>query len=197
MPSSVLPDLPEHPAIVGFPSDPDLLAACQQGDQSAWQTLLDKYERLVYSIPLNYGLTHADAADIAQTVFTALIEQLDTLRADSNLGGWLTIATRRQTWRVLKRQNREVNTAVEIESISSLFPGRHDAIEQWELVEWLDRGLSMLGGRCQELLLALYFDQDEPSYAAIARHLQMAEGSIGPTRARCLQRLRDILQDGL
>ncbi|MEZ4677629.1 MAG: hypothetical protein R2932_25780 [Caldilineaceae bacterium] len=64
---------------------------------------------------------------------------------------------------------------------------------RWELAEWLDSGFRHLNERCQKLLLALYFDSDEPSYATIAQQLAMAEGSIGPTRARCLQRLKELL----
>lgn len=176
-------------------SDEQLLQACRAGDEGAWQRLLDKYERLVYSIPLNYGLGREEAADIAQIVFTAFLQNVETLRDDSNLGGWLALVARRHTWRVLQRNRREVLEPLDNELTHDLFPGRSNAIERWELVEWLNRGLGLVGGRCRELLTALYFESSEPSYAEIAQRLGMAEGSIGPTRARCLKRLQELLTD--
>jgi RNA polymerase sigma factor (sigma-70 family) len=156
--------------------------------------VLDKYERLVYSIPLNYGLSQEDAADIAQIAFTALIQSLDTLRDDSNLGGWLALVARRHTWRILKRRKREVLDPLDGELTATLLPGRTNEIEHWELIEWLHRGLSLIGERCRDLLTALYFEPQEPSYAEIAERLGIAEGSIGPTRARCLKRLQVMLE---
>ncbi|MCL4858997.1 MAG: sigma-70 family RNA polymerase sigma factor [Caldilineaceae bacterium] len=176
-----------------MPDDSDLLTACRAGDEQAWQALLDKYERLVYSIPLNYGLSREDAADVAQIAFTSLIQSLESLRDDSNLGGWLALVARRHTWRIVNRHKREPAAEIDSEATAMSMPGRANEIEQWELTEWLHRGLSLVGERCQALLTALYFEPGEPSYAEIARRLGMAEGSIGPTRARCLQRLRELL----
>src|SRR5687768_4689004 len=88
-------------------SDQELILASRQGDAAAWESLVEKYERLVYSIPLNYGLSREDAADIAQITFTILLQSLDSLRDDSRLGAWLAMVARRHTWRLLNRQRRE------------------------------------------------------------------------------------------
>src|SRR5687767_13940945 len=88
--------------------DRDLIRRCQQGSAGAWQQVLNKYERLVYSIPLRYGLSRDDAADIAQNTFTILIQSLDTLSEDSRLGAWLATVARRHTWRLLERNRREM-----------------------------------------------------------------------------------------
>src|SRR5215216_3858638 len=69
--------------------------------------LLNRYERLVYSIPLRYGLSRDDAADIAQITFTILIQSMDSLSEDSRLGPWLVTVARRHTWRLLDRNRRE------------------------------------------------------------------------------------------
>ncbi|MBV7339821.1 sigma-70 family RNA polymerase sigma factor [Chloroflexi bacterium TSY] len=176
-----------------FPSDAELLARCRDGDLPSWQQLVDKYERLVYSIPLNYGLSADDAADIAQTSFTALINSLDTLREDSNLGGWLATVARRHTWRMFERQKKAAFAPIDDgEEVLSL-PGKKNEVEQWELVEWINSGLNLVGERCRTLLTALYFEAEEPSYIEIADRLGMAEGSIGPTRARCLKKMREML----
>src|SRR4051794_11780506 len=80
-------------------SDDDLIRACREGDPHAWDRLLQKYERLVFSIPLNYGLTRDDAADITQLTFMSLIQSLDALHEGSRLGAWLALVARRNTWR--------------------------------------------------------------------------------------------------
>jgi RNA polymerase sigma factor (sigma-70 family) len=182
-------------------SDRHLIRSCRQGKSAAWRELLNKYERLVYFIPLRYGLSHDDAADVAQTTFTILIESLDTLPEDSRLGSWLATVARRHTWRLLKRNRRE--TASErLDSTdlseSAVLLGRSDAdsIEHWELAEWLQKGLSKIGERCRELLLALYFEPERSSYAKVVERLDMPIGSIGPTRARCLKRLKQVLGEG-
>jgi RNA polymerase sigma factor (sigma-70 family) len=178
-------------------SDRDLIVACRRGDSRAWRSLLDKYERLVFSIPLNYGLSREDAADITQLTFTVLIQSLDTLREDSRLGPWLATVARRHTWRLLERGRREGTVREKDLTESATLLGEGDeSIERWELVEWLNEGLSLISESCQRLLQALYFDPQQPSYAEVAKRLNMPVGSIGPTRARCLQNLKRALSEG-
>lgn len=176
--------------------DAELLQRCRQGDAAAWSRLLDKYERLVYSIGLNHGLSVDDAADIAQLTFTYFLESVDSLRDDSNIGGWLATVARRHTWRVVAKQQRVHPEPVDSDVVEILLPTAKTAnpVENWELAEWLNQGLNRISNRCRALLTALYLDPQEPSYTEIAAQLEMAEGSIGPTRARCLERLRQMLQ---
>jgi RNA polymerase sigma factor (sigma-70 family) len=181
--------------------DRDLIRRCQQGNEGAWQQLLNKYERLVYSIPLGYGLSREEAADIAQNTFTILIESLDTLSEDSRLGAWLATVARRHTWRLLERNRREVASegldgADLVERAVLLGKSNADSVEHWELTEFLDTGLSQIGEPCRRLLLALYFEPEPSSYAEVGASLGMPIGSIGPTRARCLKRLRRVLVEG-
>jgi RNA polymerase sigma factor (sigma-70 family) len=182
-------------------SDRDLIRRCRQGSAGAWQQVLNKYERLVYSIPLRYGLSRDDAADIAQITFTILIQSLDGLSEDSRLGPWLATVARRHTWRLLERNRREsaseyLEGADVAESAVLLGKSDADSIEHWELTEWLDAGLSKIGAACRELLLALYFQPEGSSYAEVAARLSMPVGSIGPRRARCLKSLRQVLSEG-
>jgi RNA polymerase sigma factor (sigma-70 family) len=185
----------------GVSSDRDLILRCRQGSAGAWHQLLNKYERLVYSIPLRYGLSRDDAADVAQITFTILIQSFDSLAEDSRLGPWLVTVARRHTWRLLERNRRE-SASEHLESAdlaeSAVLLGKSDAdsIEHWELSQWLDAALSKLGDRCRELLLALYFQPERSSYAEVAADLDMPIGSIGPSRARCLKSLRQALGEG-
>jgi RNA polymerase sigma factor (sigma-70 family) len=174
--------------------DRDLILECRNGDLGAWQRLLDRYERLVFSVPRRYGLSREDAADITQLTFTILFQSMDTLSEDSTLGAWLTTVARRHTWRRLDRKRREEVGwyASSSEKLLSADTGTED-IERWELTEWLDYGLSLVGKPCQDLLSALYLDPKQPSYAEVAARLGMAVGSVGPTRIRCLKRLRRVL----
>jgi RNA polymerase sigma factor (sigma-70 family) len=174
--------------------DRDLILECRNGDLGAWQRLLDRYERLVFSVPRRYGLSREDAADITQLTFTILFQSMDTLSEDSTLGAWLTTVARRHTWRRLDRKRREEAGwyASSSEKLLSADTGTED-IERWELTEWLDYGLSLVGKPCQDLLSALYLDPKQPSYAEVAARLGMAVGSVGPTRIRCLKRLRRVL----
>ena len=174
-------------------TDRDLIRACRAGSAHAWERLLDKYERLVYSISLNYGLATDDAADITQITFTILLQNLDTLPDDIRLSAWLATVARRHTWRLLARNRREAVNPDEDLAGNEVLGGIVDNRERWELAEWLNYGLSSLDERCRQLLLALYFDAEQPSYAQVADHLKMPVGSIGPTRARCLEQMKRSL----
>lgn len=166
---------------------------------------MDKYGRLVFSIPLNYGLSREDAADISQITFTIFMQGMDSMRDDSRLGAWLATVARRHTWRLMKKNRREKARGSEdladsdlAESAAMLFGGGEasgDAPERWETIEWLDQGLSKIGDRCRNLIIVLYFDEGIPSYTDAAQKLGMPIGSIGPTRARCLKRLRAALEE--
>jgi RNA polymerase sigma factor (sigma-70 family) len=188
-----------HPVGKYMPdSDQELIRACRQGNPGAWQRVLDKYERLVFSIPLHYGLDREDAADIAQLTFTSLVQDLDRLREDSRLGAWLNATARRHTWRLVKSRRRQIPTDIEDEELeaSAAVMGKTDpnSIDRWQLTEWLDHSLSQMDERCANCLVALYFDTEEPSYTEAATRLGMPVGSIGPTRARCLERMKKIMQ---
>lgn len=178
-------------------SDQELIDACRQGDGQAWDIVLNKYERLVFSIPLNYGLTNEDAADVTQITFTILIQSLDSLRHNTRLAPWLATVARRHTWRLLERRRRE-HVGVNQDLSESLYAATDDKslrhIERWEVVEWLEQGFTRLDERCKTLLIALYFEPERPTYEEVAQRLEIPVGSIGPVRARCLARLRQMLQ---
>ncbi|MBK8985141.1 MAG: sigma-70 family RNA polymerase sigma factor [Chloroflexi bacterium] len=177
------------------PTDTQLIEDCRHGRQEAWQQILTRYERLVFSIPLNYGLTRADAADVAQLTFTTLVEHLERLHPDSNLGGWLATVARRHSLHHLRRHKREFLGQDEdvAESHFLLNTPDSDATTYWERVNWLNQGLDLLDKRCRDLLLLLYFSEEQPAYEEVAEQLGLRVGSIGPIRGRCLERLRVIL----
>ena len=84
-----------------------LLAACQRGDSSAWDVLIDRFERLVFAIALREGLSHEDAADVTQAAFEALISALPRIETGTSVGAWLASVARRLAWRQQERRRRE------------------------------------------------------------------------------------------
>ena len=171
--------------------DESLLRACRNGDRKAWQTLLDRYERLVYSIPLNFGLSHSDADDVAQSTFAALVRGLASIEDEDRLGAWLATVARRNTWRLVERRRREPTIADDqLDRISTEDSG----IARADALQWVHQGLANMDERCRRLLIALYFAEHSPAYSTVADELGMAVGSIGPTRARCLDKLRLLLE---
>jgi RNA polymerase sigma factor (sigma-70 family) len=154
--------------------------------------MLDRYERLVYSIPLNFGLSHSDADDVAQATFSALIRSLDSITDEERLGAWLGTVARRQTWRMVERRRREPPVSDDhLDRVST----EDSVIAHTENLEWVHQGMAMMDVRCRDLLTVLYFGEETPAYTAVAEEFGIPVGSIGPTRARCLDKLRSFLED--
>jgi len=179
-------------------SDAELIAACINREAWAWDALVDRYKRMVYSVALHAGLGQEDAADVFQTVFTVLLENLHKIHAPQGLAAWLITTTKRTSWNVLRKRQRERTDSEDVATTLSAAEGWLTG-ERWEESRWADQALvraalKRLGGRCKELLWLLYYDHSQPSYQDISRRLKVPQGSIGPTRARCLQKMRSILQ---
>lgn len=169
-----------------------LLAACRSGQREAWDELLDRYEQLVFVAACREGLSEDDAADVAQITFEALLLRIDSVGEGRELGSWLLAMAR--------RQSRRVRAGVSIPpppvcdgSFSEPLP--EDPTVHYDTAMWVRDGMEQLDPPCRDLIAALYFDPSHPSYAELASRLGRPLGSIGPTRARCLERLRRLLDD--
>lgn len=177
-------------------ADTQLIEACLAGDGAAWNRLVERYQRLVYSIALRQGLTAEDADDVFQAVFVILLGKLDTCRDHERLGSWLTTITRREAWRVLRERVAREGTAGDEDALvarPAADPPPEAVFQEMEEQDLIRQAMDRLGGRCRRLLWHLFYSHEHPSYADIARELSMPEGSIGPTRARCLERLKATL----
>jgi RNA polymerase sigma factor (sigma-70 family) len=174
----------------GHQSDPALVQACLRGEESAWEELVDRYERLVYSIPRRLGLSAADADDVFQNVFATLVRRLGDLRDQSRLSAWLITTTYRESWRIGKRAERHAPLD---ERMADAAAPPLDEVARWEREQLVRQALRRLDDRCRDLVTALFLEPDTPGYQAIAERLGMSVGSIGPTRARCFKRLEGIL----
>jgi RNA polymerase sigma factor (sigma-70 family) len=168
----------------------ELIKACQRGEQAAWDLLVERYGRLVYSIPRRYGLGEADADDVFAAVWANVFRKLESLRDDTRLSAWLITTAHRESWRVGKKRGTYQQLDGMIADVSEPSPGQ---AETWERQHVVRQALRQLGGRCEELLTALFLVHGEPNYQAIAERLGMPVGSIGPTRARCFRKMQEVL----
>jgi RNA polymerase sigma factor (sigma-70 family) len=172
-------------------SDPELVQQCVDGCRDAWCTLVDRYGRLVYSIPRRYRMSDADSEDIVQHVFTLLFRNLRRIEDPDRLSSWLITTTQRECWRQMRRDPATMELLPHsVESDGRLPEQEIHILEQQHLVR---RALEQLGGRCEELLTALFLATTQQSYEEIACKLNIPVGSIGPTRARCFSKLETIL----
>lgn len=193
-PSPTDVSVPDESLVTAEPSDVELLRSCRRGDAESWGLLVSRYERLVFSVALRNGLSREDAADVTQTSFIALLDGIDGLHDDERLASWLMTVARRQSWRLRQRDGRQQSSPLD-QAPAQADTIEPDTIERWEHVAWLHTGLGQLGEPCRQLLTALYLDPAEPSYADIAHRLGRAIGGLGALRARCLARLRSIMED--
>ena len=169
-----------------------LVARVGNGDQEAWNEIIERYSPLVWNICLRYQLDRQDIDDVGQSVWLLLVEHIGSLREAAALPGWLATTTKHECLRVLRAARRHDHAGLPPED--QIPPdGGDSAIEQEIIRAERDAALraafAELPPMCHELLSMLMSDQ-APAYAEISARLGMAVGSIGPTRARCLERLR-------
>ena len=176
-------------------SDDRLVRDCVEGDQEAWSVLIDRYKNLIFSIPIKYGFTREDAADVFQSVCVDLLRELPRLREVKALPKWLiqisvhTCLRRRREQAVLGADDsHEMDTLADT---GQALP--EDRLHEVEQEQTLRNAVSKLPARCQELVRMLFYESPTRPYAEIAAELGLAVGSIGFIRGRCLEKLRRTL----
>jgi len=166
--------------------DTELIGRCIRGDQTAWKNLVTRYERLVYSVALTFCPDTDDASDILQQVWMELYRRLSDLRRAEALPAWLITVTRRLASKMIRSRDGS-------EPLDEDVPDLRQQLSHVEREHALERALEQLSNRCRTLIDLLYFNVEEPSYAQIAERLRMPVASVGPTRGRCLEKLRKVL----
>jgi RNA polymerase sigma factor (sigma-70 family) len=182
-------------------TDDELLAACGRGEQAAWDALVERYSALIYSIPLKYGLPEADAADVFQAVCITLLEKLGSIRDPRGLPAWIITTATRQCWAQLRQRTKEASRAggdlALEEEPPDPDPLPEDELLALERQQQVRSALHQLPGNCRRLLEALFSDDARQlSYQELAEDLGVPLNSLGPTRARCLSKLRKVLDAG-
>jgi RNA polymerase sigma factor (sigma-70 family) len=191
------------------PTDPQpdaaLVARCIAGDGAAWALLVRRYQRLIHAVALRIGLDAHGAADVLQTVFSRLLQHLPRLNEPERLQAWIVTTAKREALQQRKRGQRTVSMSRHDDESGDEpdFDATDEALLPDEAMDALQQqhalrgALARIDERCRGLLALLFDDPDEvPAYEVIALRLDMPVGSIGPTRARCLGKLRGMLEDG-
>ncbi|MDX2032209.1 MAG: sigma-70 family RNA polymerase sigma factor [Blastocatellia bacterium] len=180
-------------------SDSELIERCLNGEIGSWETLVRRYQRLVASITYKFHLTSEDAADVFQSVCVILFQQLSNLKQQEKLSSWMITVTVRECWK-LKRQQGNLDSleSEEWERLAEIADSSHlqlhEAILSIERQHLIRRAVELLADRCRKLIEQLFYREDPTPYAEIAARLKMPVASIGPTRARCLDKLKEELE---
>jgi RNA polymerase sigma factor (sigma-70 family) len=168
-----------------------LVAGAAAGDRQATEALIERYSGLVWSIAWNYHLSAADAADVSQIVWLRLVENVGAIRQPESIGAWLGQVTRHECLRLLRRSGREVTTADDLD----LDDRSHDDDVDLRLLRGERQAAVRQAFQCLpdrwRHLLEMLIDAPSASYEEVAEAVGMPIGSIGPTRQRCLERLRN------
>lgn len=171
----------------------DLVRSAGAGDFDAWNELVNRFAGMVWAVARRHRLSAADAADVSQTTWLRLVEQLNRIEHPERVGGWLATTARRESLRVLRLADRQVSASHD--NFLDLTIADDDSPEDAVTTQERDRELwqlfAQLPSRCQ-MILQLLGGDDPLSYADLAAALEMPVGSLGPTRARCLDHLRRL-----
>jgi len=168
------------------PVDSELIQRCIEGDEAAWKELVLRYQRLVYSVAHALCPAGEEVSDVFQQVWLEAYQHLPQLRKLEALPAWLITVTKRRVYALIRSRRGS-------EPLDDQAPDLTQQLRQIEYEHTLERAISRLPDRCQKLINFLYFDSNEPSYSEIAEAMGMPAASIGPTRARCLEKLRKLI----
>lgn len=183
--------------------DAALVARCRRGDASAWAALVRRYQRLVYAIVTRAGFDEHGAADVFQTVFSRLVEHLPKLAQPERLQAWIVTTAKREALRAREIGRRTVSMSREEgdespgleDTVADEAPLAEEQLSELQQLHRLRQGLDRLDERCRTLLLLVFRDEDDKlGYDEVARRMDMPAGSLGPTRARCLGKLRKLVE---
>ena len=175
-------------------TDSELVNLCLKGDGAAWETLILRYRRLIYSFPAKFGFNMPDAADVFQAVCVLLLEHLHELKDEGKLTAWLSTTASRQCMKVIMETQKELPAPEGFQDSPDPSSNLEEIQVSNEAQQDLRDCVQLLPSKCRSLVTMLYFDQRCPTYQEISEILGIPVPAIGPSRARCLDKLRTILR---
>ena len=177
--------------------DERLVRECCKGNQDAWSALIDKYKNLIFSIPIKFGLSRDDYADVFQAVYVELLAGLPKLREPKALPKWLMQTTYHQCLRWKKDRLNLLDDGQEIEDTVETNPEElpEEMFGQLQREQNVREAIAALPARCNQMVTMLFFEDPPRPYEDVAKQLQLATGSIGFIRGRCLKKLRQLLEE--
>jgi RNA polymerase sigma factor (sigma-70 family) len=181
-------------------TDAELVRACRRGDEAAWNALVERYQRLIITIPRRAGLSEEQAADVFQEVFLTLFEKLDEIEQPEKIRSWMVTTAKFKTWGVVRGEKgfrtpeTEAEMELEMASLADNSPLADERLIELEQQHQIRTALKELEERCQKILSMIYLrDAGATSYSEVAAAIGVGETSISPMRSRCLQKLAKIL----
>jgi RNA polymerase sigma factor (sigma-70 family) len=189
-----------HVSPSGPEPDSDLVEACRNGRPGAWDDLVRRHAKLIYSVARRYGLTEEEVADVFQTVCLELWEHLGSVRDAAVLRRWLAVVASRKSWQVRRGRDRWITGITDDAArplVSALSLSPEDIVVANSDAEQIRAVLERLAPRDRELIWYLFFDPACPTYDVIAARLGVSPDTVGSLRTRCLRRLRWILAEHL
>ncbi len=181
-------------------TDAELVLACRRGDETAWNALVDRYQRLIITIPRRAGLSEEQAADVFQEVFLTLFEKLDEIEQPDRIRSWIVTTAKFKTWGIVRSSKgfyspeTEEEMELEMARLKDKSPLADDVLIELEQQHQIRSALKEMEERCQKILSMIYLQDAAASYAEVASAIGVGETSISPMRSRCLQKLAKILQ---
>ncbi|MBP6002317.1 MAG: sigma-70 family RNA polymerase sigma factor [Pyrinomonadaceae bacterium] len=179
--------------------DAELVRLCIKGDQSAWDTLVDRYQRLIYAIPRRAGLSDEQAADVFQEVFLTLLQKIDEIEQPDRIRSWIVTTAKFKTWGIVRGEKgfyspeTEEDMEAEMASIRDNAPLADDMLIELEEQHLIRTAMLKLEERCQKIITMIYLRDPAASYVEVAASINVGETSISPLRSRCLKKLEKIL----
>lgn len=177
--------------------DERLVGECCKGNQEAWAALIEKYKNLIFSIPIKFGLSREDASDVFQAVCVDLMTGLHNLREPKALPKWLMQTSYHQCLRLKRERLSLLDDTEQIEETLQANPEElpEAMFQQVQREQSVREAISALPKRCNQMVAMLFFEDPPRPYEEVAKQLQLATGSIGFIRGRCLNKLRQFLEE--
>lgn len=179
--------------------DAQIVERCRAGDQTAWNDLVDRYQRLIYAIPRRAGLSEEQCNDVFQDVFLTLFQKIDDLEQPRRLRSWIVTTAKFKAWAVVRSSKGmySPSTEEEMEAEMSNLPDKSPLADA-RLIELEEQHLirtavKELEEKCRTILSMLYLSEPAASYAEVGIAVGVGETSISPLRTRCLKKLEKIL----
>ena len=179
--------------------DAELVRSCRNGDQTAWDQLVTRYQRLIYAIPRRAGLNDEQAADVFQEVFLTLLQKIDDIEQPDRIRSWMVTTAKFKTWAIVRSgkghysPETEEEMEAEMANLRDVSPLADDMLIEVEEQHLIRTALLSLEERCQKILSMIYLRDPAASYVEVSAAINVGETSISPMRSRCLKKLEKLL----
>ncbi len=181
-------------------ADAALVLRCRSDDQSAWDQLVDRYQRLIFAIPRRAGLSEEQASDVLQDVFLTLFQKINEIDQPERVRSWIVTTAKYKTWAVIRSAKgfysplTEEEMELEMASLRDKRPLPDDVLIEIEEQHLIRTALSSIDERCRTILSMIYLRTPAASYLDVSKAIGVGETSISPLRSRCLQKLEKVLR---